>query len=472
MGESKVSSKVKNLSKNTLILGIGNFSSKILVFFLVPLYTSVLSTDEYGNYDLAVTTIQLLAPIITVNIADAVMRYLFDKDKNKEDVASIGFNYLAVSSVVFVLLLMICTQIKRPAFLLDNTIWIFLYYIGYIFQAYFCQLAKGVERVIDICIAGVLGTLVTLLLNILLLLVFKTGIWGFFVANTLGNFAQILFYFFRIKAWKIIHSISRKSKNLQLEMVKYSAPLILSSLAWAINNSLDKYMVNYFSGPSESGLLGIAYKIPTIMNVCSMFFIQAWQISAIAELESGNAKSFFSKVYIAFNTFVSVGCSGLILFTRPISRILFANEFYIAWKYVPFLLLSMCFSLSATFIGPLLAAKKDSKSMANSAVAGAIVNIVMNYILIKNIGVIGATIATAISSFVIFIFRKKSANDMFEREKTLKGYLSWIILVIQGIVEVYFSSFIFSAGCLMLIIIINVSSIKYLISNILKRGAE
>ena len=86
------SSRLRMLSKNAVILGIGNFSSKILVFFLVPLYTNVLSTLEYGNYDLAITTIQLAAPIITVNISDGVMRFLFEKDKSRHSLNSVFYS--------------------------------------------------------------------------------------------------------------------------------------------------------------------------------------------------------------------------------------------------------------------------------------------------------------------------------------------------------------------------------------------
>ena len=74
-----MNTKAKYLIKNTGILTISNFSSKILVFLLVPLYTSVLSTAEYGTYDLAISTVTLLYPILTVNIVDAVMRFAMDK---------------------------------------------------------------------------------------------------------------------------------------------------------------------------------------------------------------------------------------------------------------------------------------------------------------------------------------------------------------------------------------------------------
>ncbi|HFM6589426.1 TPA: oligosaccharide flippase family protein, partial [Enterococcus faecium] len=94
-------SKTKYLIKNMGILTISNFSSKILVFLLVPLYTSVLSTTEYGTYDLTISTATLLFPILTLNIVDAVMRFLMDKDKNKKNIASIAIKVIFLSVIVF-----------------------------------------------------------------------------------------------------------------------------------------------------------------------------------------------------------------------------------------------------------------------------------------------------------------------------------------------------------------------------------
>ena len=76
--------KVKYLIKNIGLLAFSNFSSKVLVFLLVPLYTNVLTTLEYGIYDLAISTVSLLAPVLTINISDAVMRFLINEKKEKE----------------------------------------------------------------------------------------------------------------------------------------------------------------------------------------------------------------------------------------------------------------------------------------------------------------------------------------------------------------------------------------------------
>ena len=93
--------KFKYLFKNIGVLMIANFSSKILVFLLVPLYTSVLSTTEYGSYDLAVSTATLLFPILTLNIVDAVMRFSMDCAVNKKTIATIGMKFISISAILF-----------------------------------------------------------------------------------------------------------------------------------------------------------------------------------------------------------------------------------------------------------------------------------------------------------------------------------------------------------------------------------
>ena len=90
----------KYLFKNVSILAISKFSSKLLIFLLIPLYTSVLSTKEYGIYDLIISTIQLVFPIITLNIVDGVMRYSMEKNVDKRECATIGLKYILLSFVI------------------------------------------------------------------------------------------------------------------------------------------------------------------------------------------------------------------------------------------------------------------------------------------------------------------------------------------------------------------------------------
>lgn len=96
--------------------------------------------------------------------------------------------------------------------------------------------------------------------------------------------------------------------------------------------------VTFILGISANGLLSVSYKIPQIINTIQGIFTQAWQISAIKEYGSSDTADFYGKTFIVINLMMCIVCSFLIFMTRPLAYILYANDFYEAWKYVPFLL--------------------------------------------------------------------------------------------------------------------------------------
>lgn len=79
---------------------LSQFATRFLSFFLVPLHTSVLTTAEYGTYDLFNTTIGVLLPVLTLNIQEAILRFSLDKIANKDAIVSIGFRYLAIRNII------------------------------------------------------------------------------------------------------------------------------------------------------------------------------------------------------------------------------------------------------------------------------------------------------------------------------------------------------------------------------------
>ena len=95
--------KNKYLIKNTIVLSIGNFGSKLITFFLVPLYTNILTTSEYGTIDLITILTTVIVPLITLNISEAVMRYSMDKNSNKEKIKHIydGVYFIAYISLLY-----------------------------------------------------------------------------------------------------------------------------------------------------------------------------------------------------------------------------------------------------------------------------------------------------------------------------------------------------------------------------------
>ena len=148
-------SRSKYLLRNVGILTISNFASKILVFLLVPLYTSVLSAEEVGIYDLIVSTVSLFVPLLTVNIVDAVMRFSMDKARSKEEVAVIGIRFISISIFIVIIFVIIISRTEVFNQIKGFELFITLYYISYIFNNFMIQFSKGLERIGDMGAAGI-----------------------------------------------------------------------------------------------------------------------------------------------------------------------------------------------------------------------------------------------------------------------------------------------------------------------------
>lgn len=465
-----MSQRSKYLFKNIGILAVSNFSSKVLVFLLVPLYTSVLSTAEYGTYDLIVSTVTLLYPILTANIVEAVMRFSMEKTYGKEETASIGIKYVAISAAAVAIGLLIFHYFHIALSLNGLKIYIFLYYLFYVLNQYFIQLAKGLEHVKDMGIAGVIGTVTMLGANILFLLVFKMGLPGFFIANILAQTIPVLYYFIRLRFWRLLKRVGRRNP-LEKEMLLYCVPLICTALGWWANSTADKYTVAFICGVAANGLLSVSYKIPSIISTLQGIFTQAWQISAIKEYGKESASDFYGTTFSFINIIMSGMCAVLILLSRPLARILYANDFYQAWQYVPFLLISSVLNCASGFIGPILSAKKDSKSMALSAVYGACANIVLNIVLVYCMGVQGATIATVLSSYLIFDYRLRTVKKEFSIRKYGMILATWLLLCVQAVLEIYMQAWYAEIAVVIVILIINKVAVKETI-NVIRKNIE
>ncbi len=446
--------RIRYLFKNTGILVISSFASKLLGFFLVPLYTSVLSTEEFGKYDIIVSTLTILLPIVTLNIADAVMRFSMENEKDPHNAASVGLRFVVLGIAVVILMSLTIGYTPFYKYVEDFRMISVLYFIGVAFNSYFTQLAKGNERVMDMGIAGIVGTTATITANVLLLLVFKMGLKGFFYAGIIGSAVPDIYYFFRLKTWQYFKT-SVKKKGYIKEMIYYSIPLALVVIGWVVNGNFDKYMVTAFCGLTANGLLAIAYKIPNILNAFQGIFTQAWQISAISEFKSEDSNEFYRTMITFSFSASSLMCALLILLTRPIAHLLYAKEFYNAWQYVPFLLISFLFNFAAGVIGPILSAKMDSKTMAKSAFVGIVANVVLNYTLIKVVGVLGVTIATAFSSLCIFIIRRIAIKGILKTRDDITIIISAVLLSALAMVEIVLQNYILELGLLLVLAVCN-----------------
>lgn len=458
--------KAKYLLKNTGILTISNFATKILSFFLIPLYTGILTTSEYGTYDLVTSSASLLFPILTLNIVDAAMRFSMEKDCSIDDIGRIGTKYIVRSSMIFFVLLLLIDVFNLIPEIKRYSIYIFLYYVSSSFHNFLIQYAKGCEKVKVMGVSGVISSICTILFNILFLVIIKIGLSGFFLATILSETIVTIYFVYELD---LIEKVKRgqKNKKLEKEMLAYCVPLIATAISWWVNNAADKYVVTFLCGIAANGVLSISYKLPNIMNMFENIFTQAWQISAVKEYGNEDTANFYGKTFVIINVLMCATCSWIIILSKPLAHILFANDFFSAWQYVPFLLISSVINCASGLLGPILAASKNSKAMMWSAIFGAFTNIILNFLLTYLIGIQGATIATVISSFVIYFVRKYSVGKDICIDKYGIVLITWMMLIVQAVVEIWTSKWMIEIIIMLFLFIINIDTLKKILNMLL-----
>lgn len=468
--------KYRELLKNIYFLTISNFGSKILIFLLVPLYTKQLSTQEYGNYDFIYVTISLLIPLLTLNIFDGATRFLLDKEskfEEKEIICKVTFKYLIISVLIIFVFCTINYFFPLIEILKDYAVFFFLLYFSTASYQAMQNIIRGFDKIYGIAIAGAINSILMVVFNILFLLVFKIGLTGFFIANILANFIVCLYLIFILKndIKRII--FTKINKKIEKEMLKFSKPLMVNSIGWWINNVSDRYIVTYFCGAAINGIYSIAYKIPSILSVVQSIFNQAWTIFAIKNVDEENNDSII-KVYEIYNVLLITTCSSLILTSKILSKIFYMNEFFNAWIYMPFLLISMVFNSLSGTVGGVLSANKESKIMGTSTLLGAILNTLLNFILVKKIGALGAAISTMVSCLIVWLLRIFILNKRFKIMLVkYKDVIVYILMLIQSIfillIKNEFKMYSLELTIFLLIIILNVNTIKKIIYKIFKR---
>lgn len=420
--------KRKSLIKNIGLFTIGSFGSKILSFLLVPLYTAVLSTSEYGSVDLVISTASLLTPILLLSIFDATLRFGMDPEYKKEDVLSTSINIAIQGSFILIIgvIIIAFTHILN----ISNIYLIFLciYFVMGALSQILNLYLRAKNQASVIAVSGILCTLVTCISNIVLLLVLKWGIVGYMISNTIGATIQNLYQLFVGKVYKDIKL--RNYNDLSKPMIKYSFPLIANSISWWVNNASDKYILTLLRGIAENGVLSVSYKIPTILSMFQGIFYNAWSISAISEFDENDSDGFIGNNY-SFYSFISLFvCSGLLIINIPLAKFLYRGDYFIAWKCVPFLLVGTVFSGISQFEGSLFAATKNTKSVAKTTVTGAVVNIICNFIFIYFIGAVGATLATLLGYLTTWVLRTKYLQDFIRMKVNWSVHFFSIVIVI------------------------------------------
>lgn len=409
---------------NVLYFLVGNMGSKLLIFFLVPYYTHVLTTAEYGTADLITTTASLIIPIVTLSITEAVFRFSMDENANLKSLFSNGLLVVGIGCFISFVITQLLGN-KNSGGIWNLCCFLIMAESLYNLTA---QFVRGVGKTRLYAIGGFIQTLVLVALNIIFLLKFSLGITGYVFSLILSYLCVFLIYTVAGRTYKYIGSFDYKLLKL---MLAYSLPMIPNGLSWWAMSYADKYVILVCSGAAANGIYLVSQKIPTVLTMFTTIFHQAWQISAVDEGSKSGKSDFSMMIYNNLQSAMFLCASFIICIVKPLYAIWVSSDYYEAWQSTPMLLLATVFSCLSQFLTVNYMVSKKTIGSLKVTLIGCLVNIILNILTIPRYGIVAAATATFIgylSTYVVTLFDLR----LFSYIPLKKTIGSTLICILQG----------------------------------------
>lgn len=421
-------SREKSLVKNTIIITIGKVCTQLITFFLLPVYTALLSTEEYGTVDLLNTLISLCLPIVTFQIEQALFRHLIDSRNNESEIKNTITTTLVtitVQSIIYLLLFAIISPFihnQYKYYLATNV-------IACIFSSIMLQISRGLGDNKKYAVGSFITAFTTVILNVVFIVGFRWGAYGMLTASLIGNIVCSIYIFTSKKVYKYI-KFKLFSKVLLKKLWKYSLPLIPNAISWWIFNSSDRIIVSSVLGIGENGILSAAYKFSSVYITIYNIFNMTWTESASLHINDKDASKFISNTMnVVLNLFTSI-CFGIIVLMPFIFPIMINEKFENAYNQIPILMLSSLFNVVVGLLSVIYVAKKDTKAVAKTSIMAAIINLIVNLGLIKVIGLYAASISTLAAYLIMAVYRMYDVKKYVKIKLDIKFILISLLMMI------------------------------------------
>lgn len=433
----------KRLLNNTFIFAIGTFGSKILVILMLRFYTGVLTKDELGIAELIIKTTSILYPIVSLSIGQAVIRYGLERTNRRQDVFTIGIATVLCGFLVALAFYPVLgfvhynTSAGASGSLLEYAWLIYLYVLISCTQNVCGQFIRALGYVRLYMLDGIFRTLLTILLNILYLKVFRWNIFGYVFSIICSDAISTICLCLIASLWKYIR-LQRPSLRLLRGMLAYSLPLVPDAVLVYIIGFSDQTFLAGMQTTAVSVVYAVAYRVPTLIALVASVFVDAWQLSMVNNNSQSEQIRFFSRVGNTYGSIVFIIVSGGIMCAKLAITILAEPGYYFGWTFIPVLSLGAGFNCLSSFQKSVyLLAKKTIPSFCSTAFA-ALINITLNYFFISpdflNLGGMGAALATLISYIALFFYRAvDSRRFMPVRWNRRRLGITILLVVIQTI---------------------------------------
>ncbi len=393
------------LLKNTLVLSIGQFLPKLFSLFTLPIITAYLTTSETGTYDLANTLVALLIPIFTLQIQQGAFRYLITgKDmQEKQSYVTCSWVFVIVSSLILypiVVLIMYLAKIDMMSCLLICT----MLFAESMFKLV-GQIARGIGHNLHYSISVVVYAAFNLAFLCIFVIALKMSFYGVMLSLSASYMLAVVYLVLFSRMFKYIR-LRQMSKEKMKELLKYSAPIVPSTISLWVCNLSNRLVITGFLGEGANGIYAVANKIPNLYTFAYNTFNLAWTESSVMAADDENRGAYYSDMFDKLLLFLTGALLLLYSVTPILFKILVRDESYAeAYNQIMILYIGVFLNSFVAFFGGIYTALKRTKQLGYSSIAGAVINFVLCFALIKVWGLYAASVATAVSYAIVLIVR-------------------------------------------------------------------
>lgn len=399
----------KALLTGTVTYAIGSFGTKFLNFLIVPLYTYFITPSDLGDYDLLVTTVSLLSPLITMKISDAAYRWIIKEKQNEIPYISATYKLLIRNCIISAIILLLINAVIP--------IWNCYYFIAILIgdRVLEClqKLLRGLKNQKLFAVSGVIHTAILVLLNLVKVCILKQGVIALLQSSVISIYITIGIILFLEKRLRYV-DFSPSYRSEQKEMLQYSIPLVPTTLGWWVMSTSDRYVIKWVLGSAANGIYSVAYKFPSILQMVFTMFNNAWTDMALSQLEKGEkSEQYVKEVFRQLYTLSFSLAFILIPVTKLAMQLLLSKAYKDASVYMGFLYLGTVFQGLSSFCTIGYLQGKKTQGAAKTSLIGAIVNLLIDVLLIRYIGIHAAAISTFLGFFIMWILRMNDIKSVF-----------------------------------------------------------
>ena len=432
--------RLRQLAGESLVYGLSSIIGRFLSIWLTPIYTRLLSSEDYGTMSLVGATLALVQSFVTLALDQAAMRWYVDAtdaDGQRRPFATWAWTHFGTATAAAAALIAFGEPISKA---LTGTAllapWLKLAAVTLPFGV---ATSVGItwlrmQRRAWATVSLVTGTTVLqLVVTFVLVVQLHRGLWGIYMSQVVAGGVGMLVVL-RIDASPMKPRCFDAA--LLRKMLTYSAPLVPAALAVWLVGSVDRFFVQRYVSTSEVGIFSIGNSIASLLTLAVWAFQQAWAPFALSIHQEADAKETYATVFLGYCAAGAAAVAALSLFS-PVAIRIFATPAYDRASHV-IGTMAMSYVLmglgSVVTIGYTIA--RASRPTAAAVAVAAVLTILLNALLVPQIGMIGSALATLVGQGiqpVILLIRSRSVYYVEYPVGRGAAILAWsMLLVVLG----------------------------------------